>query len=267
MTKITLEQLYTYHPIFISKNIIVENEKWGRIICEWTEFKKDAKKLHHTYAAIIHLQKEDLYLDCRCRKIFAKCVVLSITRPLHTLLKTAWHLSMIPIAYEIFKWIRNPSTKTDVLKNSVRSIVDIFRTPIYGITLTIISLVGAVIIPFSLKKAYDIREIYGNVEYDFLWKQKKTFWTLAPCFHSFFNINEDVSYLSCLEDYPDTDYSHCFYTKDHELIHLKVRLINFTRGKIIYRRRHWNLFDQFIGKLNPHIEYKSIWIRKTTPLI
>lgn len=267
MNTLNIEQLVRDYPEFSEIKIIRENKKWGKILCEWTEIKKNGDQLHHLYASTINLQTGDLHMDCRRRKIFAKCLAVSVLRPFHAAVKTAYHLSMIPVAEEIFKGLKKQQTAKESLKNSAKSIADIVRTPLYGIALTIISIAALAIIPINPNRAYDFREAYGKVERSLEWGKKLTPWTMAPCFQSYVNIDESISYITCLKVHPeDTDYSSFIDQKNNleEFLDkmapedkLELRLANYARFLIESRRKEWNIFNQVIGKLNPHKEYRS----------
>lgn len=65
---------------------------------------------HHKYHATIDVRSGEIYLDCRKRKLFVKHLTLAIVRPIHTIIKTLWHASIIgPLAYETFKLFSKPT--------------------------------------------------------------------------------------------------------------------------------------------------------------
>lgn len=77
---------------------------------EITNKANETIKLHHEYHSTIDTRSGEIYLDCRKRKIFAKHLFLAIVRPLHTLVKTLWHATLIgPIVNELFKLYKKPT--------------------------------------------------------------------------------------------------------------------------------------------------------------
>lgn len=169
--------------------------QWKRIKCEW---KEKAPNLTHVVACTINAQTTDLYLDCRERKIWAKCVALTFIRPLHTIiLKTVYHI-LLPISLPLEIASRyltarkyNLSIQKTICLCVVKvfySLQDIFRSPLYGTILTIISLSGVLIGPIAPEKLYDIRELYSKVESSLNDGKQISAWRLAPCFLPFTNL-------------------------------------------------------------------------------
>jgi hypothetical protein len=155
---------------------------YKRIICRW----KESKALQHEYHACINTQTGDIYLDCRRRKILAKHLTLSFLRPLHTVIKTVWHASIIaPLAVEIYKVAKGKQTVKELGINTLKSLADIVRTPLYGIAITITHIAAVILGCASPNTLYKTREIAGKLERDLL-RVERIFdggmWVVAPCF-------------------------------------------------------------------------------------
>lgn len=169
---------------------------WCRIKAHWHEKKEDGRDLFHLCAFAIDLQTGDVYLDCSKRKIWAKCVVLTLGRPLCGLAKTIYHLfAPISIPVEIFRAMslgreqgKSSSEIAAMAWHSVKnSLADIIRTPLYTIAIIIVTLAGTIIGPFAPHKLYDIRALAGRLESD-LNRGKQNDWTIAPCFQPIDNL-------------------------------------------------------------------------------
>jgi hypothetical protein len=175
---------------------------------------------------------------------------------------------MVPIALEILKFYNDEQTSKECFDNSVKSLADIVRTPVYGVVLTVISLAGVIAIPFSPNLAYDVREVYGNVEQSLNWGIRRTETTLARCFQPICNIDgskEQYLFENTNKNLEDKEYS------EEDIKHIKIknledRLNKFAERVIEHRRKYYNIFDQIIGTLDSNIAYKSYNIERINKL-
>jgi hypothetical protein len=226
---------------------------WGHLICKWHEKKSNGKQLVHTYAFCIDRQEWGLYLDCRPVKIFAKCLAQLIARPFHIAVKTIYHLSMIPIFYEIAQTYRGLQSKQECLKNSMRSLADIIRTPLYGLAMIVTSIAMLVISPFAPESLFTGRMLLGKIEQKACWDEIHTPWTLAKCFQPFS--------MSSLDHYGHRDYSEdTIYTSDDPL---EKQLTNFARKRILFLRKNGDLFS--CQDLDEQTAYTSPVLKNTPP--
>lgn len=210
-----------------------KNGRWGRLLCTYEEenrlytYKDDTntnKKIKHIVCPLIDLSDDErggsVYLDCSKRKIFAKHLCLVPGRLWQGILKTAYHLCLpISIPIEILTTIKqekernarliakekNSGVKSDTplhdakeitrrcLKNSVKSLADIVRTPVYGVAMSIVSLAAVCIAPFSPTKLYDLRTVSGDLENKLLWGATADTWELTPCFKPTTSIKKIIS--------------------------------------------------------------------------
>ena len=111
--------------------------RYKRLLVEHKEDLK-SKQLNHISTLCIDMQTGAIYLDCRRRKIFAKHLALCVGRPLYTIIKTLWHLTIIGPVVSIY--IKFRAKKIDIKTAQVQltqSFLDIVRVPLYGIAMTI----------------------------------------------------------------------------------------------------------------------------------
>lgn len=215
---------------------------WGRLICIWREKQENGSLLIHTYAACIDGKDGSLYLDCRPRKILAKCLAHLLVRPLHTIIKTIYHLSLYPILHEIAKSYLSDKTKQEKM-NVFKVVADIVRTPLYGLVLTITTLAVLIAGAFAPENLYDGRRLLGKIEQSSNWGQRHTFWTLAKCFQAY--------PLETLEHYGEKDFSCDTFYQGQDLI--ERQLANFARAQIRYKKKVFDIFD--CTKLKSEAEY------------
>lgn len=220
---------------------------WGRLICTWHEKKEDHQIITHTYAACIDGKDGGIYLDCRPRKIFAKCLVHLFTRPIFTIIKTAYHLSLYPIFNEIVKSYHSNLPKQEKFKNLVKASADILLTPLYGVALTVCTLAVLIVGTFNPQNLYEGRKILGKIEQASNWGQIHTFWTLAKCFQP--------TPLENLNYYGQRDFSHDTVYQDQTDNSLDRQLTNFARAHIVHKRKVFDLFA--CKKLSPDTLYQS----------
>lgn len=241
MSQTTFQNWRLKNPFIESHLFYPEGQKcrWGRIRARWIEKGSDGKNLTHLCAFLFDLQTGDIYLDCRKQKIYAKFVVLSLSRPFFGLTKTVYHLFLpISIPLEIFKAVFNGIQQNHSFKeiaeeslcNVKHNIVDIARTPIYTIALTIVSITAVIIGPFAPNKLYDLRALAGRLE-KALNRGTENFWMAAPCFQPLNNV---------------MNIHHQDYTKSNTEYDAEPTLHglnNLVRSYVKFRRNNRNLFN------------------------
>lgn len=156
-----------------------------RVILPWTEDDQlDGDRvedvLHHEYHACANIKTGDIYLDCRRRKIALKHFTLALFRPIHFTIKTIWHATIVgPLIKESILTFRGKN-KEPLSCRMIKSCADIFRTPAYGVAMTVTHVVGLLLGCISPNTLYKTREIAGKLEYAFLRGKTQDAW--APCF-------------------------------------------------------------------------------------
>jgi hypothetical protein len=273
VTNIDFPQWRKEHPS-MEQILEKENSRWGRIICKWTEKKEveesqDPVLIEHLYASTINLKNADMYLDCRPRKIWAKFTVYSIFQPIVLTAKTFYHLILpISIPYIIYKTVRDANNeqkdkKTEIsgrelakriFKEIGKNILDIGRTPLYAIVLTVIGISALIIGPLAPKILHDFRRVAGNVEKSLNWGNADSAWIIFKCFQPIENL---MTVKEWSREYPDTSY-YPQKTKNRSIL---KGLANFARAQIKFRRENRALFNDCFLKYSQDKPYKSAYLK------
>lgn len=262
----------SYHPYIVPEYLSIKNElNWGRLICTWHEKQASGEILTHHYAACVDGKDGEIYPDCQPTKIFIKCLACLFVRPLHSILKTLYHLSLYPIFYEAIhsnrSTLRPEERATDPIgtlkisdninqikiKNIFKSIVDIFLTPLYGLILTITTIGVLIIGPLNPKYLYEGRKLLGKIEQMSNWGQTNTPMTLSKCFQP--------RPLEMLEHYGERETEDDTYYPDENPI--SQQLGEFAKACILYQRKHFDVFS--CKKLQPKTCYQSPFLVRHFP--
>lgn len=207
-----------------------DSEKYQRIKCIREETLENNQVLKHEYHAVINVKTGEIFLDCRRRKIFVKDLCLIVARPIVYAIKTLWHASIIgPLALEIRETYRGKQTKKEAAINTVKSLMDIIRTPLYGTAMVITQIFGTIIGIFAPNTLYYSRDMVGKLGRALLRVDRMGnggVWAFDPCFSPFQNL---VRQGNTQED-------------------IKNRLSNFAEGCIDFRRKFHSPFNDFFHK-------------------
>jgi hypothetical protein len=260
MTNIEFKQWKDEHSEFMQEHIkATENSRWGRVLCNWKEEKQIKGQdpsiidhIDHFYAATVNLKNADIYLDCRPRKIWAKFSLYSILQPIVLTAKTFYHLILpISIPCIIYKTIQDAKKEEKkvsgkeltnrIFKQIGKNILDIGRTPLYAIALTVIGISAVIIGPLAPKILHDMRKTAGNIEKSLNWGNADSAWILFKCFQPVDNI---MTIDQWDRTYIDTSY-HDENEKDASILN---GLSNFARAQIKFRREHPALFNDCLQK-------------------
>jgi hypothetical protein len=237
-----------------------ENSKWGRVVCQWKERKEDGRVITHIYTSLINLEPGkhfgEIYLDCSKKKIYTKFIVHLAIRPFLIVLKTLYHaaipLSLIHIvASTIFKGIKKEEAKTialDCLKESAKSLADIFRTPAYGVAMIAVSVAALIIGPFAPRTLYTFREMIGRLVQS-LHRSNKPVKDLFICF-------QYLQKLQKINSYPGYDFEDDTINAPRASEHA-IGLNEWAKAQVKYRRDHYAIFNNSFGKLDPEARYVS----------
>lgn len=170
---ISIDEITLYYPQ-IKPYIIPLHEKdgkWGRLKCRWVEKVGDQTK-ENIYTPLVNLKTSHLYLDDSKKEIYIKLVIHLILRPIFTTIKTLYHVAApISLTYIIYRTIKKGKQEEletnaialNCLKNSLHSLSDIIRTPIYGVALMIVNIAALTIAPFASDTLYEFREQMGKL--------------------------------------------------------------------------------------------------------
>jgi hypothetical protein len=152
--------------------------------------------MHHEVHDTINVETGEIFMDCSKSKIFRKHLALVFGRPVITIIKTLWHLSIVgPLIPQLGDTLLGKQTVVSLLKNTVYSLTDIVRTPLYGIAMTIIHIAALVLACIDSNSLYYTRDLAGWLERKMLrmdTNPKKNDWSISPCFSPFCNLAEKV---------------------------------------------------------------------------
>lgn len=248
-------QLNNYYLKQFQEHIIpTPHPRWGRLLCSWHEKKENDQILTHAYAARIDKVDGGLYLDDLPRKIFAKTFTQLLVRPIHSLLKTVYHLSMLPILGEICTVLDGLESPSEGLKNSLKSLADIVLTPLYGLALIVTSVAVLCLGTLNSESLYSGTAFIGHIERTANWGDRDTIWTLAKCFQPY--SREQLAHYDRQENIQDTVYLDSDSKSN--------QFTNFARAQILYMRHHFDLFD-CREELDQEIVYTSPYLTQMCP--
>lgn len=232
-----------------------ENSKWGRIDCQWIEQKEndDETKLKHHFFPLINKKTGEIYLDCSKRKIYVKFFVHSIIRPVLILGKTLYHTAFfisIPhiIAKTITKGKKNELSGGEIakqcLKNSVKSLADIIRTPLYGVAMEVISVTALVVGPLAPRSLYTLREAVGALVRSLNWNDRQEYMNdMFICFQPLKNLNRMITRAEEQQKNP--------------VAFIQIQLNNYAQDNIEFRREERALFNDCFKLVDPNVEFSS----------
>lgn len=189
--------------------------KWAVLECRWDEqiTSKDLKTstITHLYRAVLDTETLELYHQDSNKLLLAKYLVQVLVRPLHSLIKTAYHLTLpISLPIETYKAVKEGLKEKKrffeiswkVISCAVKNLFDIVRTPLYGIALETLSVLGTLLAAASplahsccTEGLYWVRATAAKIELALNWQnqahwifccvpgqQHKAGWIVAPCF-------------------------------------------------------------------------------------
>lgn len=149
----------------------------------------------------VDLSTNDLYNGLSMNKIGMIFGIMILGRPINTICKTLYHICIpisIPREIRLANLQSSVDRKTRDLqepnfcwisaKAVMKSLVDIVRTPLYGIVLTIISIVGTIAFFVSPNELKQIRKWHGKLEISLHWGNKHR--CLVECFTPIDNLNK-----------------------------------------------------------------------------
>lgn len=169
-----------------------DSPRYQRIICRW----KPSSGLRHEVHDTINVATGEIFMDCSKAKIFKKHLTLVFLRPIHTLIKTLYHLSIVaPLASELSKLITGKNSLKCVVINTMHSFTDIVLTPIYGIGMTLVNIAGVIFGVLNSDTLYYTRDLAGSLERMHLRTEKNPNgleWSLSPCFSPIASLQEKV---------------------------------------------------------------------------
>lgn len=258
---ITTSNVYNPRPDLESiKDYVIktegENSKWARIVCVWNEKKVDNTTVKHIFTPLVNVETGDIYLDCSKKKIYVKFITHTLLRPIHLIFKTVYHMAMpISIPHIIYNTISEEIEKGDktvgeialeCLKKSFNSVVDIGRTPMYLIAMTVVNIAALIIGPLAPQTLYRFREMTGHLV-QALHRED----TVVPDFFACFQPIEHLSEVR------DRDYEKDDTVYSEPKTDNSKGLNNFARGRVRILRKHYEICSNPFGKLDHNVTFIS----------
>jgi hypothetical protein len=199
--------------------------------------------LTHTFRPIENKEDGGIYSDNSISLLTEKCAALVLARPFHAVAKTLYH-SFLPVSIprEIYLAVKKAQkegkcTFEQMLKAggvaALKNIADIIRTPLYELVLTVLAMVGFLLGIFRSEKIYALRAVAGKVENSLNWGDKKSPWTLAPCFQKI----ADRKTLGA--EWGHTRFDDTYYPSGNLE---DIAKANIARGTFDHRRKRRSLF-------------------------
>lgn len=198
----------------ISENRILRpdghDSKWARVILECR--KKDpvsnAITGTHRYAAVVNCETQNVYRDDEKSILAIKFFGLAIYTPIALVAKTIYHILFpISIPHQIYlkvnelkeqeaKIIEKKGTPAPremgkrVITIIARNMLDIVKTPLYAVAMTVVALGTLILSIFRSQILYDGRTIFGKIMLNLNYDNKKSVWLqyIAPCMQPMANL-------------------------------------------------------------------------------
>lgn len=232
-----------------------------RLVIVWNErFEQGTtrQRLQHVFAAGIDT-KNQVYIDCKKRLIYAKILLSTLFRPIFGTALTLYSLSMIPIFKAIASTCSGKITSAEAFHRSVKSLADIVRIPLYEVVMIVVGCAALLIGPLAPSTLYRFRELIGKIERSKCYGEFEGGFALTPCFQSR-QLKQMVNQFGFgegrLEDHPiyvrnflDIDYG------DHSIEKIQEFLGEENFGRLFIRQGDayflQQSFNQTIHTLNP----------------
>lgn len=219
--------------------------KWGRLETEWREKKIGSNEpLIHKVALVFNRETGDYYLDCSKKKIYVKMLANFLLRPIDGLIRTLFHVC-VPLSIGLTCYItidqakrsnRNLAKKLEkyenesteeaqqeaeklrkriltpskifqkCINNSLKSLSNIVRTPVYSVAMTIVSLAAVIVGPLAPKTLYDFREMQNKLLRSYHRMPEGQIFDITPCFTTIGSIQKEYLFE---KPFYDVDYSQC----------------------------------------------------------
>lgn len=174
---------------------------WKHLITVKNEAREEKRISKHKYTYVVKCDGKGngkIYNNDEKETLAIKLGALSIGTPLFYAFKTLYHtLLPISLTHQIYKTVKDFNKEVKdcaelklqapkdlakrVVKVIVKSLIDIVKTPLYLVALTVIALSCLVLSAISTKFLYRGREAYGEVMDSLNWNNRRSIWTLAPC--------------------------------------------------------------------------------------
>ena len=143
--------------------------KWGRLNIEWLQKTKLGFD-KRVFSPVVNLKTGEYFGGDKRDEIAFKFALHLLATPFYVAIKTAYHallpVSVPIIVYQTVENSKNLSTRevTKLCLTAIgRSLLDIARTPLYGVALLIVDIAGVILAPFTPLALYDLRSLSGKL--------------------------------------------------------------------------------------------------------
>lgn len=234
-----------------------------RLVIVWNERSTPDEgiglRLQHIFAAGIDT-KNQVYIDCEKKLIYAKILLSTLFRPIVGTAFTLYCLSMAPIFKAIASACSGKITRSGAFHRSVKSLADIVRIPLYEVVMIVVGCAALLIAPLAPSTLYRFRELIGKIERSKCYGEFEGDFALTPCFQSrelkqvvkefgFWDRGLE-NHRSFLRNFSDTDYG------DHSIGRIQEFLGEENFGRLFVRVDNDYFLDQSFNEtirtiLNP----------------
>lgn len=236
------------------ENIVKTEGKWVHLNCPWKRIategdkniKYDDRKIGYVaISCYLNINAETLkvYNNDDHVDLALKFSALTFGTSVFLIAKTIYHLLFpISLSYQICKTVyeaRKEALKNEnapeidltsrIIKIIAKNCIDIIRTPLYMIAMTITALLAVISAPFKHSLLYHGRVFYGELLMSLNWGEKTTIWTFAPCMQPLADLKNQNEQKMVYEE-KDTLYDNVPRTKMHALNNLARNINNLLGG-------------------------------------
>lgn len=168
--------------------------KWGQLRCHWTQ--KTSKGLKdNQFLAVINFKSKKIYIDDEKPILAGKITGLILGTPiLYMIAKTAYHILFpLSLAHQIYRTVEDAKAPFDdtlgerkkvehvetkdlalrIIKVIAKNFLDIIRTPLYSLAMTIVAIATMILAPFNTDLLYEGRALYGDLLVSSNWGEKE----------------------------------------------------------------------------------------------
>lgn len=152
----------------------------------------ERKPFEQQYVICIDAESEyagNFYNDDSLRVIYLKFFLSACIRPFHLIAKTIYFLSLAAFIKAIVNGVKKKEKGKALALRLIRPIVDIVRTPLYGLVLMVVAIGALIISSFKPTLLYDCRALTGRLLHELYWSRRPALGSdLTPCMRRLGNL-------------------------------------------------------------------------------
>jgi hypothetical protein len=217
----------------INPNDIIRSEgpqsPWVGLICHWPQKLSAEEKAKQKNETGVKDHRVLTIYNCNTKKVYnadpkgtIALKFLGLTLASSTIIlifKTLYHVFLpLSLTYQIITKVKHvqkkalqqdkPIAKLDLAKKILKvigkNLIDIIKTPLFAIAMTIVLLASLILAPFKTSLLYVGRWFYGELLMSLNWGKKITLWCIAPCMLPLADLTKNENKRNYKE--VDTDY-------------------------------------------------------------